>query len=68
MRYCWRLPQAPWGGAQRGQTSGKGAKLKSDKMSLPAARPKRPSSGRTTQARKSRVNEGPNSEATAWKS
>jgi hypothetical protein len=40
-----------------------GASLKADKMSLSAARPKCLSSGKTTQARKSRLNEAPSQEA-----
>jgi hypothetical protein len=62
-RPCWQPPQAVWGGGQPGHRAGRSAGLKSDKMSLSAASRKCLCSGKTTQARKSRLNEGPNSEA-----
>jgi hypothetical protein len=64
MQRCWRPLQVAWAGGEPGQTARKGASAKADKMSASAARPKCLSSGRTTQARNSPVNEVPSSEAT----
>ena len=60
---CWWPLQAAWGGGPPGHMAHKGASLKSGQNVFVSPPHKCLSSGRTTQARNSRLNEAPNSEA-----